>query len=560
MMNHRRTVESFRTALVLLALVGSVAGGCQSGIPASSESSPRARLFEKMGGHRRSVTTASAEAQRFFDQGLTWAYAFNHDEAIVSFTRAAELDPRCAMAWWGVALCHGPHINNPTMPRERSVAAWEAIQKAIALQSRATASERALIRALEKRYSADPAADRAPLDRAYAAAMAEVWASHPNDADIGVLCAEAFMDLQPWDLWTREGEPKGQTALIVSTLEQAMRLNPDHPGALHLYIHAVEASRRPERAVGAADRLRRLVSAAGHLVHMPSHIDVRVGRWDQASDANERAIRADAEYRRLVPKQGFYHVYMAHNHHFLAYAAMMEGRFETALAAARAMIAGVPDEFLQTSAAMLDPYTAIEYQVLLRFGKWDQLLSTPAPDARLPVTGAMWRFARASALAAKGDVDGAMREQAEFRKAAAGIGKDVMMAINKAHDVLAIAEGVLAGEIAFRRGKIDDAVASLRYAAQLEDRLVYMEPPEWIQPVRHSLGAILFAAGRAEEAQKVYREDLNRWPENGWALLGLSRSLRELGQTGEADAFQDRFARAWRRADTKIEVSCLCVR
>ncbi|MGD9689661.1 MAG: tetratricopeptide repeat protein [Phycisphaerales bacterium] len=533
--------------------------GCQSPPRSAAEQRP-AKLVEGLGNHSRPVTTKSREAQRYFDQGLTWAYAFNHDEAIRCFTEAARLDPSCAMAWWGVALCHGPHINNPMMPPARSIAAWEAVQKARALEGGATPVERALIRAVAKRYDSNPQADRGPLDAAYADAMVALHKAHPDDADIAMLAAESLMDLQPWDLWTRGGEPKGRAMEIVSLIEAALRLNPRHPGALHLHIHAVEASNDPGRAVASADRLRTLVPAAGHLVHMPAHIDVRTGRWDQACAANERAIRADDAHRRATPAAGFYRVYMAHNHHFLAYAAMMDGRYKVALQAAREMIANIPPEFIRDSAAMVDPYTAIEYQVLLRFGKWKELLAAPAPDNRLPVTGVMWRFARASAYAATGEVAAARSEQSAFQSAVKALPEGTMMAINPAKDVIAIAELVLEGEIAFRERKADDAVRVLREAAELEDQLKYMEPPEWIQPARHSLAAILLSAGRAGEAEAVYREDLKRWPENGWALFGLSEALRAQGRTADADAAAARFERAWVRADTRIHASCLCVK
>jgi tetratricopeptide (TPR) repeat protein len=546
--------------VVAAAFAAGVMPGCQSDRRTSATTvEPAPRLFDGLGHHHRRVTTMSAAAQKYFDQGLTWAYAFNHDEAIRSFTEAARLDPNCAMAWWGVAFCHGPHINNPVVPRERAQAAWDAVQKALALEPQTTPVERGLILAVAKRYSADPETKRAPLDAAYADAMVELHRANPRDADIATLAAESLMDLQPWDLWTKDGQPKGRTPEIVAALESAIQLNPDHPGALHLYIHAMEASPQAAKAVPAANRLRTLVPAAGHLVHMPSHIDVRMGRWDLASEANQRAIAADAAYARKVPRQAFYRVYMAHNNHFLAYSAMMQGRFKIALSAARNMMTGIPPEFLEQSAALVDPYTAIEYQVLLRFGKWDELLARPAPHASLPVTTAQWRFARASALAAKNDVDAARSEQARFREAVAKIPEGTMTAINKASDVLDIAERVLEGEIAFREKRIDDAVKLLRDAAEREDKLVYMEPPEWIQPVRHSLAAILLASGRAAEAETAYREDLARWPESGWALYGLSEALRAQDKTTEADKVTQRFNAAWKQADTKIDASCLCV-
>jgi tetratricopeptide (TPR) repeat protein len=515
--------------------------------------------FEGMGTHGRKVTTNSAEAQAFFNQGLVWTFAFNHDEAIRSFREAARLDPNCAMAHWGIALCNGPHINNPIMDEARSKAAWEALQKARELASKASPVERQLIDALSSRYAEQPPDDRKPLDEAYAAAMHKVWEAHKNDADIGTLYAEALMDLRPWDLWTQDGDPRPGTERIVALLEHVMELQADHPGALHLYIHAVEASRRPERAIAAADRLRELVPASGHLVHMPSHIYVRTGRWADAALANERAIAADDKYRELSPNQGFYRLYMAHDHHFLSYVSMMEGRQEAAVRAAREMVAGVPPAFIETHAAIIDPYAPIVLQALMRFGRWDDILREPAPPEALPITAAMWRFSRGVAHAAKGEVEAADRERQAFRALVANLPKETMAVINPAHSVLDVAALVLDGEVAFRRGRIDESVEKLRQAAKLEDALLYMEPPEWMQPARHTLGAVLTTAGRHREAAEVYRDDLRRYPENGWSLYGLARNLDAAGDKEDAAAVRARFDKAWSRADTPIDTSCLCI-
>jgi tetratricopeptide (TPR) repeat protein len=513
-----------------------------------------------MGQHQRKITTTSPEAQRYFDQGLIWAFAFNHDEAIRSFEQAARLDPDCAMAWWGVALCHGPHINNPIMPPEREQAAWAALQRAQERQSRASAVEQALIAALAKRY-AEPAAkaERRPLDEAYAEAMRGVWKANRDDPDIGVLYAESLMDLQPWDLWTLDGKAKGATTEILAVLEAVLAKWPEHPGACHLYIHAQEAGPHPEKAEAAAKVLRTAVPIAGHLVHMPAHIDVQVGRWARAADQNQAAIDADRRYRALSPKQGFYNVYMAHNRHFLAFAAMMEGQSAVALQAAREMIAGVPEVFLKEQPALIDPYLMVEMDVLKRFGRWDEVLAYPRPAETLPITTAYWHYARGVAYAAQGDLPAAEGEQKKFRAAVEKVPTDALMAINKAHAVLTIAEQVLAGEIALARRDTDQAVAALRTAVRLEDELMYMEPPEWIQPARHTLGAVLVDAKRYAEAEKVYRADLEKWPENGWSLHGLAASLRGQGANAEAEKVQTRFEKTWARADTKIAASCLCV-
>jgi tetratricopeptide (TPR) repeat protein len=516
-------------------------------------------LFEGMGDHHRKVTTSSPEAQRYFDQGLIWAYAFNHDEAIRSFGAAAELDPDCAMAWWGIALCNGPHINNPVVPPERAAAAWDALQKAVALKDSATPTERDLIDALSKRYADPQPEDRRPLDEAYADAMAKVWESHPRDPDVGTLYAEAMMDLRPWDLYTQDRRPQPGTDHIVSVLETVIRMDPNNPGAHHLYIHAIEPSQHADKANASADRLRELVSASGHLVHMPSHIDVLTGRWALAATQNERAIEADRAYRSISPKQGFYRLYMAHNHHMLSFASMMEGRSEVAIRSGREVVKGVPADYLRENAALMDPYMGAVYDALKRFGRWDDILAEPAPPSILPITTAMWRMNRAVAYAAKSDIANAEREQVAFREAVKNVPEDALMAINSAHHVLQIAEHFTAGEIAFRRGDLDESLAELRKAIELEDQLRYMEPPEWVQPVRHTLGAFLLSAKRYEEAEKAYREDLAKWPENGWSLYGLSRCLRARGANAEAEEVESRFRKTTARADAKIGSSCLCV-
>lgn len=532
----------------------------------SPEGAATVPLFEGMGAHQRKVTTGSAEAQRYFDQAFTWTYAFNHDEAIRSYEQTAVLDPSCAMAYWGKALCHGPHINNPVMDEPGSRAAWDALQKAKSLAEKATPVERALIGALAARY-ADPAAgklpltaeERRPLDEGYAAAMKKVYAEFPEDADVASLYAEALMDLHPWDMQdpaTREARP--WTAEIVAVIEQALRINPKHPGANHLYIHAVEGSRTPERANGAADLLRTLVPVSGHLVHMPSHIDVRTGRWAQGAEQNRQAAVVDAAYRKLSPQQGIYHFYMAHDEHFLAWTCMMLGRREEGLAAARAMLRNVPAEFAEKAAPFVDPLASIEISVLMRFGQWEEILALPRPPAHFPVTIAMWHFARGSALAAQGKVEEAKAEQGKFHEFVAALPKETMLQQNPASKGMAIADQVLEGEIAFREGEIDRSVAALTEAVRTEDSLRYIEPPDWLQPARHSLGAVLMSAERFREAEAVYRADLEHWPENGWALYGLAQALKAQ-QSQEADAVETRFKKAWEHADTDLSSTCLCV-
>jgi tetratricopeptide (TPR) repeat protein len=540
-----------RRILVLLAL----AAAARAGDPP---------LFDGMGRHHRAVTTTSPEAQKYFDQGLTWAFAFNHDEAIRSFEAAAAKDPACAMAYWGIAYCHGPHINNTAVPPEREKAAWDAVRKAQSLapvgDSRMqVVLERALIDALATRYADPQPKDRKPLDEAYAEAMRKVHEAHPDDVDVGTLYAESLMDLQPWDLWTRDGKPKGRTEEVMAVLERVMAKQPDHPGATHFYIHTVENSPFPEKGNAAAETLRTLVPASGHLLHMPAHIDVQTGRWAMAAEANERALAADRRYREISPRQGFYAIYMAHNHQFLAWVCMNDGRSEKAIREARAMVAGVPAEFIEKSPAAIDGYLPIAYETLVRYGRWDELLKEPAPSPKLPILTAFRHLTRALAFAAKGQLDDAAKEQAAFREAASRIPPDAKMAINPAKNVMALADHVLEGEIALRRNEIDDSVRHLREAARLEDDLTYMEPPDWLLPARHTLGAVLVAAKRFEEAEKVYRDDLAAWPENGWSLFGLARCLDALGRKEEAAAVRKRFDAVWANADTKLSSTCLCV-
>jgi tetratricopeptide (TPR) repeat protein len=517
-------------------------------------------LFGGLGKHTRPVTTASPDAQKYFDQGLNFLFAFNHDEAIRSFRHAAALDPNCAMAHWGVAVANGPHINNPVVPPDRAKAAWAALELARGKAKAGPEVDRALIEALAARYADPPPADRRPLDEAYAKAMKAVWERFPGDADVGAFYAESLMDLRPWDLWTRDGQPRPETPEVVATLEAVRKLNPDHPLALHLYIHAVEASPDPGKADEAADRLRHLAPGLGHLVHMPSHIDVQRGRWQAAVEANRRAIDADRKYAEAVPGQGFYRLYMAHNHHMLAFAAMMQGESGRALDAVREMVAGVPKEWVAVpeNAAIADGFLAAPLEVLMRFGRWDDILREPEPAASFPIARTLRHHARGVAYAAKGEPARAREEQQAFRRAAKQTPKEATFGNNTAADLFAVADDMLEGEILVAEGKVKEAVAALRTAVGKEDQLRYDEPPGWMIPVRHALGATLLKAGEPAEAEKAYREDLRRWPENGWSLFGLARSLEAQGKGREAAEVSKRFREAWKRADVRLSSSCFC--
>jgi tetratricopeptide (TPR) repeat protein len=546
----------FPAPLLAALLLPALLAGCARS-PGTHAGGAVADRFN-LGTHTYRITTTSREAQRAFDRGLTLSYGFSHTAAEREFRRAAALDSTCAMAWWGVALVNGPHINFPLVPPDKAQTAWDALTRAERLAPRASERERALIGALSHRYANPQPEDRRPLDEAYAAAMRQVWKAHPVDPDIATLFAESMMDLRPWDLWTQQGRPQPGTEEIVATLERAMQLDPRHPGANHLYIHAVEASPHPERGLVAADRLRDLVPGASHLVHMPAHIYARVGRWDQAADANARARIADSAYRAANPRPGFYAMYMAHNDHFFSYAAMNQGRSREALQAAREMAAQVPPDFLRDYAPIVDGYMAFVPEALMRFGRWDQVLATPEPAANLPLARALWRYTRAVSLTALGRTGEARRERAEFQRAVVAVPKGWTFGNNTAVDVLAIAAGSLDGEMAAQRGRFDEAIKRLRQAVRVEDGLRYDEPPDWMQPVRHTLGAVLLRAGRYAEAEQVYREDLARYPENGWSLYGLGRALRLQKKDAEAAPVEARFKRAWSQADFQLGSTCLC--
>jgi len=524
--------------------------------PQSSQ--PDALVLEGLGSHRRAITNASPEAQRWFDQGLNVVFAFNHDEAISAFAKAASISPGCAIAFWGIAYANGPHINNPQLEPDRAQAAWSALQRAQAEASKASPVEQALIAALARRYADPPPADRGALDAAYADAMRRVRERFPNDADVAALTAEAMMDVHPWDYWKADGKPQPWTPEIRRTIEAGFTLDPRHPMLNHLYIHVLEAGPDAAKASAAADILRDLQPGLGHMVHMPSHIDVRTGRWEDAIAANQRAISVDAAYREKRPRQGFYSIYMAHNHHMLAYAAMMSGQSALALRAAHGLVEGIPAEYRKSSAAMVDLYYAMPLEVLMRFGRWDEVLAVPEFDEDLPGSRALRHMARAVALAARGEVAQAKEEQRLFAAAREKVVKDAIYGNNTVVEVLGVAARLLMGELLVREGQLDRGLAELRKAVAAEDKLRYNEPPDWIQPARHALGAALTAAGRHAEAEKAFREDLRRAPANGWALYGLSRALDLRNRKDESKRVHAQFESVWQKADVQIKSACFC--
>ena len=541
-------------ALALVLLPGAFSQAAETNA-ASSE----VPLFQGLGPHHRTVTTKSPQAQKYFEQGLNFVFGFNHSGAIRSFKEAARLDPECAMAHWGVALASGPHINFPMVPPPMAEQAWAELKLAQQHAGRGTPVERALIDALAKRYAQPQPEDRSPLDRAYADAMRAVWKAYPKDPDVGVLFAEAMMDLRPWDQWTPEGQAQPGTDEIIATLDAVIRLEPKHPFANHLYIHAVEASPHPERALAAADRLRDLQPGLPHNVHMPSHIDIRVGDWHKAITANLKAVEADKRYRILVgPPKDMVVVYAAHNGHMLSYAAMMTGQRELAMKHIRGMVAGLPEDFLKEYAMMAEGFVAMPYEVMIRFGLWDEILAAPDHPDYMVMTRAARLAARGIARSAKGDTGGARAEQAAYLEACKRVPAEETLGNNTAHGILAVMTPMLEGEILVREGNVDAGMAKLREAIKAEDVLKYDEPPGWILPVRHSLGATLIQAGRFGAAEEVSREDLKRLPENGWSLFGLSRSLKLQKKATEAAEVEARFKKIWRNADIELTSSCLC--
>lgn len=559
------------TRPTLLAAVIVLAVGCSgarqdppaAAVPAASppEAVFGASLLEGLGDHHFPITTQEPEAQRWFDQGLMLTYGFNHDAAERSFLRAAQLDPTCAMCWWGAALVLGPHVNAGMDP-ENNARAWSRLQKARALATNASAREQAFIQALSARYAENAPADRVPLDQAYAAATTQLLAQRPDDLDAATLHAEALMDLQPWDYYDAQHRPKGRTSEIVTVLESVMRRDPNHAGALHLYVHAVEASDNPQRGVDAADRLRALIPGSGHLVHMPAHIYARVGRWHDAVIANQRAVEADDAYLALCRgnTRGVYPLgYVPHNHHFLWFAASMEGNSQTARAAAleTAKRTHLPELMRTPGFAGLQHYWMSPWFDRVRFGRWDEIASLPNPAADLPYVTGIWHYAQGTAAARQQRSEDAQRHLAALRAIAADPVLDTMTMWDRypLTHAASIAELSLAAEIASLKGDRDAAIAALREAAIIEDRIPYDEPPGWHVPVRHALGALLLEAGRAAQAEAVYREELARNPANGWSLHGLAQSLKAQGRQREASDAAQQFAKAWQHADVKLVAS-----
>ena len=544
-------------APALLLVLAAGLGGCAGhGHPAEAAvAQPEVPLFDDLGSYHHEITTSSPLAQQYFDQGLRLVYGFNHDEARRSFEAATRADPGCAMCFWGIALTQGTNYNLPG-DDERDRLGLEAAQQAQTLAAGVSPAEQDLIAALLKRYQGAPQVPRAKRDRAYADAMRKVARRHPEDLDAATLFAESMMNLRPWNLWTRDGKPQPGTLEIVRTLEAVLKRDPQHPGANHYYIHAVESSRQPERALASAERLPTIEPGAGHLVHMPAHVYMRVGRYADAAAANEQAIAVDKAYLARVKPEGVYSMmYVPHNIHFLWAAAAMEGRSATALDAARQVTEWGSPEMLDQMPG-LEPFVPTLTYAQVRFGRWDEILAAPEPPEKLAYTRGMWHFARGLAYTRKGQLDDAKRELAAVQAALAVVPANVQtMDQNALAPRLRLASELLAGELAAAHGQTVLAVRHLRAAAAAEDGLNYDEPPPWPLPARQFLGPVLLSAHRPREAEAAYRQDLARNPENGWSLYGLAQSLRMQNRVREAAAVEGRFRNAWANADVELVAS-----
>ncbi|MBD2347143.1 tetratricopeptide repeat protein [Anabaena subtropica] len=522
---------------------------------AFAQTKPPYTIIPGLGTDHHPVSTQNSEAQKFFDQGLNLVYAFNHDEAVRSFKHAAELDPQMAMAYWGIALALGPNIN-AVITTEKEQLAYQAIQEALALSRAASAPEKDYITALAKRYSPDTQADLHQLDVDYAKAMATLTQRYPNDLDAATLFAESLMDLHPWQLWTHDGKPQPDTEEIVAVLESVLQKDPNHAGANHYYIHAIEASLHPERALESAKRLENLAPTAGHLVHMPSHIYFRVGDYERARRVNEQAIAQDVPYICHNQIRGIYpQLYLSHNLHFLMVANSMVGRYHDALLAADKLVAHATS--IDPHLPMLEGFLGNKMLMQARFSDWDAVLQTPVPHTTLPTTTAIWHFTRGLAYAAQGDMKDAADESRALLAATHIIPAEATIGFTPASRILNLAQKLLDAKIAKANHDYNSAIEILQQAVAAEDALDYVEPPDWYFPTREALGGVLLAKGDYADAETVFQADLAKYPHNGRSLFGLQVSLQALEKNAQSQQIQSEFATAWKNADTQLEIEQL---
>lgn len=564
-MKWKRPIKAFWGALLVIAWAVAPLGAQDDVDPKHLDTTgdPRlspgqiAPILEGLSDHHFPITTDDPMAQQFFDQGLRLTYGFNHAESLRAFREAARRDPNCAMAYWGQALTRGPNLNLP-MPKENIPAVWEAIGKAIELKGRVSQKERDYIDALAARFAPDDKTDRAQLDRAYADSMRRLSEKYPDDLDAATMYAASLMALNPWNYWTKDGIARPNTAKLVSILKSVFERDPSHIGALHYHIHAVEASQNPGRAMASADLLAPLMPGAGHMVHMPSHIYARVGRYGDASEANRLAALADEGYITQCSAQGIYPLaYYPHNIHFLSWTSSIEGRSALALEMARKVAAKIPagQEHISDQRTS-QHFLAMPLYMMARFNRWEEILAEPRPSGELVFLYGVWRYARGLAYANTGKLSKAREELAALTKLYKDPEiQDQMMRRVKTVDLLAVALHTLAGELAAKEGKAEEAVSHLDRAVRLQDGLGYSEPPYWYYPTRQSLGAVLLESGRAGEAEVVYWEDLRRNPETGWSLFGLMKSLEAQEKAQYAKEARVRLKKAWAAADVELTSS-----
>src|SRR5258707_2342132 len=542
----------FGLAVIILVFFSSAILAQQSDMQMRMPQPKPVEIYAGLGSLHHPTSTKNPEAQRFFDQGFRMIYGFNHEEAVRSFKRAAELDPEMAMAWWGVAYALGPNINMDVDP-DREKAAFDAVQKAIALSPNAPANEQAYIKALATRYSNDPKADLKKLAVDYKSAMGELSKKYPDDLDAATLYAESAMDLHPWQLWSAEGKPAEGTEEIVAVLESVLKRNPNHPGAIHYYIHAVEASPNPERALAYAPKLPGLMPMAGHLVHMPAHIYERVRDYSSAAKSNVDAAAADEAYFKATGMHGVYSMYYVHNLDFLAIANGMQGRYRDAIDSSnklvdftRPMIKDMP---------MFEPVLAKSLLMSERFHKWDEIMKQPNPDDSQLTTLTGWHYARGMAFAWRGDTVNAEAERQAFLKAEGSVPADSMSSLNRTRTILMIAQDVLDARIAETNHDYQKALDSFFKGVKTEDSMAYDEPPQWFHPVRESFGGFLLRIGNYADAEGQFRNDLERNKHNGRSLFGLTESLKAQKKSQAAAIAQREFESAWKNADTKLSIA-----
>ena len=550
---HRPTWTALCSTLTLclaaIALSGAAFAQEHAGHAAAAKAKPTAVLMSGYGNWHHPVSTKNVQAQAFFDQGLRQIYAFNHDEAARSFQRAGELDPKLAMAFWGVAEAVGPNYNDPAS-EDRFVQAHAAIEKAQSLAGDASESDKAYIAALAKRFPADPKSDLRAAAEQYRDAMRELMKRFPDDLDAATLFAEAGMNLHPWGLWRPDGTPEEGTEEIVATLESVIRREPNHLGAIHYYIHSVEASSSPERALAGANRLAELAPAAGHIVHMPAHIYIRTGDYEAALKTNQKAALADQAYIKGGAAPGIYSMmYYSHNLHFIAMAAAMNGNYAESRRGAQLLAANVGPHVKDMPA--LGGFMTVPIAVEVRFHKWNEILKMPEPDASMPTPNIFWHFARGLALAGTGKLDEAEAEHKIVAEAEEKTSPDAIFQMpinNKTKDILKIAENVLGAKISLAKNDMDATVNQLRAAVAVQDGLKYDEPQDWFYPVRESLGAVLLKIGDYAGAEEVFRADLERNPRNPRSLFGLEQALKSQDRTYDAGFVRKQFDANWKGA------------